>query len=54
MMAGTAFLVTDMTLEEFTELINIYWDENREKEAVLLAGEYPELYAEYCLAEGID
>ena len=45
---------TAMTLEQFTELINVYWDENREKEAILLAGEYPELYTEYCLIEGVD
>jgi len=43
-----------MTLETFTELVNVYWDENREKEVALLAFEYPELYAEYCLVEGID
>ena len=43
-----------MTLETFTILMNVYWDENREKDAVLLAGEYPEFYTEYCLAEGVD
>jgi len=36
-----------MNLEEFTAQINAFWDEGNEKNAALLAGEYPDLYAEY-------
>jgi hypothetical protein len=36
-----------MNLEEFTEKINAFWDEGDEKNAALLAGEHPDLYAEY-------
>ena len=30
-----------MNLEEFTAQINAFWDEGDEKNAALLAGEYP-------------
>ena len=42
-----------MTLEEFTELVYNAYDENREKDVALLAFEYPELYGQYALAEGL-
>ena len=35
------------TLEEFTAEFETLHDENREKEAVLLAGQFPELYERY-------
>ena len=44
---------TVMNLETLTELIYNAYDENREKDVALLAFEYPELYAEYCVAEGL-
>jgi hypothetical protein len=42
-----------MNLETFTELVYLAYEENREKDVVLLADEYPELYAEYAEAEGL-
>jgi len=37
-----------MNIEEFTKTINTFWEECDEKNAALLAGEHPDLYAEYC------
>ena len=42
-----------MTLEEFTALVYLAYDENREKDVVLLADEYPEFYLAYCVAAGL-
>ena len=42
-----------MTLEGFTELVHVAYDEGRERDVVFLANDYPELYAQYCVAEGI-
>ena len=36
-----------ITLEEFTAEFETLTDENREKEAALLAGQFPELYTRY-------
>ena len=36
-----------LTYEAFVENMNACWDEGREKEAALLAGEYPEFYEQY-------
>ena len=45
--------MTDLTLAEFTELVYVAYDEGREKDVVLLADAYPELYAAYAEAEGL-
>lgn len=42
-----------MNIQEFTELVYNAYDEGREKDVVLLAQEYPELYTEYAIAEGL-
>ena len=42
-----------MKIQEFTELVYNAYDEGREKDVVLLAQEYPELYTEYAIAEGL-
>jgi len=39
--------LTEVTLEEFTAEFETLQDENREKEAVILAGQYPDLYERY-------
>jgi len=39
--------LTEITLEEFTAEFETLQDENREKEAVILAGQYPDLYERY-------
>jgi hypothetical protein len=36
-----------ITLDEFTAEFETLTDENREKEAVILAGQYPDLYERY-------
>ena len=36
-----------ITLDEFTTEFETLTDENREKEAVILAGQYPDLYERY-------
>ena len=46
-------LPTTLTLAEFTALVYLAYDENREKDVVLLADAYPELYLAYCEAEGL-
>jgi hypothetical protein len=42
-----------MNLQVFTELIYEAYDEGREKDAALLAFEWPELYREYAVVEGL-
>jgi hypothetical protein len=39
--------LTEITLEEFTAEFETLQEEDREKEAVILAGQYPELYERY-------
>ncbi len=42
-----------MTIQEFTEQMYLAFDEGREKDTMLLAFEYPELYVKYAVAEGL-
>ena len=42
-----------MTITEFTQAVYDAYDEGDEKTVVLLAQEYPELYTEYAIAEGL-
>ena len=42
-----------MNIEVFTELVHNAYDEGREKDVALLAFEYPELYEQYAVAEGL-
>ena len=44
---------TTMTLAEFTELVYVAYDEGRERDVVFLANDYPDLYEQYCVAEGL-
>ena len=42
-----------MTITEFTQAVYDAYDEGDEKTVALLAQEYPELYTEYAIAEGL-
>ena len=42
-----------MNIEQFTQAVYDAYDEGDEKTVVLLAMEYPELYNEYAIAEGL-
>jgi hypothetical protein len=42
-----------MNIEVFTELVYNAYDEGREKDVALLAFEFPELYEQYAIAEGL-
>jgi hypothetical protein len=45
---------TGMNLEQFTQAVYDAYDEGDEKTVALLAFEFPELYREYAIAEGLD
>jgi hypothetical protein len=47
-------LVNVMNIEQFTETVYEAYDSGDEKTVALLAFEFPELYREYAIAEGLD
>jgi hypothetical protein len=44
---------THMTLEQFTDEVYAAYEDGDEKTVALLAHEFPELYREYAIAEGL-
>ncbi len=42
-----------MNITQFTEAVYALYDEGDEKGVVLLAQEYPELYEQYAIEEGL-
>jgi hypothetical protein len=42
-----------MTLDQFTEEFNQFWEDDDDKGATLFAQEHEELYKEYCIVEGL-